>query len=196
MNGIENIIGRIDADGQAAADAILYEAQKQAKAIADQWDQRAQKEAADVLRRGEQAAAERSARLESVAEMEGRKLILGAKQEMISKAFDEALKQLLNLPQAEKTDLLSSLCARASVTGSEEVIFSAADRDAVGEQVVAKANQLLKGGKLTLSAETRPIQGGVVLRSGGVEVNCAFDTLVRLVRPELERQVAGVLFGE
>ncbi len=196
MNGIENIIGRIDADGQAAADAILYEAQTQAKAIADQWDQRAQKEAADVLRRGEQAAAERSARLESVAEMEGRKLILGAKQEMISKAFDEALKQLLNLPQAEKTDLLASLCAKASVTGSEEVILSDADRGAVGEQVVAKANQLLKGGKLTLSAETRPIQGGVVLRSGGVEVNCAFDTLVRLVRPELERQVAGVLFGE
>jgi len=196
MNGIENIIQRIDADGQAAADAILYEAQKQAKAITEGWDQRAKKEAADVLRRGEQSAAERRARLESAAEMEGRKLILTAKQEMISKAFDEALKQLLALPQAEKTDLLSSLCAKASVTGAEEVILSPADREAIGEAVVAKANQLLKGGKLTLSAETRPIQGGAVLRSGGVEVNCAFDTLIRLVRPQLERQVAGVLFDE
>jgi len=195
MNGIENIIGRIDADGQAAADAILYEAQKQAKAITDQWDQRAKKEAAEVLHRGEQAAAERGARLESVAEMEGRKLILAAKQEMIAKAFDEALKQLVALPQAEKTELLASLCVQASVSGGEEVILTPADREAIGEAVVAKANQLLKGGKLTLSAETRPITGGVVLRSGGVEVNCAFDTLVRLVRPELERQVAGVLFG-
>lgn len=196
MNGIENIIGRIDADGQAAADAILYEAQKQAKAITESWDQRAKKGSAEVLRRGEQAAAERRARLESAAEMEGRKLILGAKQEMISRAFDEALDQLLALPQAEMIGLLSSLCAKAAVTGSEEVILSAADRGSIGEAVVAKANQLLKGGSLTLSAETRPIRGGVVLRSGGVEVNCAFDTLVRLVRPQLERQVAGVLFDE
>ncbi len=195
MNGIENIIGRIDADGQAAADDILYEAQKQAKAIADQWKQRAQKEAADILHRGEQSAAERGARLESVAEMEGRKLILGAKQEMIAKAFDEALKQLLALPQAEKTELLASLCAQAAVSKDEEVILAPADRETVGQAVVDKANRLLEGGKLTLSAETRPIQGGVVLRSGGVEVNCAFDTLIRLVRPQLERQVAEVLFG-
>lgn len=195
MNGIENIIGRIDADGQAQADDILYEAQKQAKAITEQWKQRAEKESAEILRRGEQAAAERGARLESVAEMEGRKLILGAKQEMIARAFDEALKQLMELPRAEKTELLATLCAQAAVSRDEEVILAPADRETVGQAVVAKANQLLGGGKLTLSAETRPIQGGVVLRSGGVEVNCAFDTLIRLVRPQLERQVAGVLFG-
>ena len=197
MNGIENIVQRIIADGQAEADAILADAKLEADAILNQWEEKAQKETADILSRGEQTAAERAQRLESVAELEGRKLILKAKQETISLAFDEALKKLLALPQDKKVELLSALCAKAAVTGTEEVLFSPADRDTVGQNVVDKANELLAGkGKLTLSTETRPIQGGFVLRDQGVEVNCGFDTLVRLARPDLERQVAALLFDE
>ena len=197
MNGIENIVQRIIADGQAEADAILADAKLQADAILADWEEKAQKESADILSRGEQAAAERAARLESVAELEGRKLILQAKQETISLAFDEALKKLLALPQEKKVEVLSALCAKAAVTGTEEVLFSPADRDTVGKAVVDKANSLLAGkGKLTLSSDIRPLQGGFVLRDQGVEVNCGFDTLVRLARPDLERQVAGILFDE
>ena len=197
MNGIENIIQRIQADGKAEADAILADAKLEADAILADWEEKAQKESADILSRGEQSAAERAARLESVAELEGRKLILQAKQETISLAFDEALKKLLALPQDKKVDLLAALCAKAAVTGKEEVLFSPADRDTVGKAVVDKANRLLAGkGGLTLSNETRPIQGGALLRDQGVEVNCGFDTLVRLARPDLERQVAQILFEE
>ena len=197
MNGIENIVQRIVADGKAEADAILADAKLKADAILAEWEEKAQKETSDILSRGAQTAAERAARLESVAELEGRKLILQAKQETISLAFDEALKKLLALPQDKKVELLAALCAKAAVTGTEEVIFSAEDRDKVGKAVVEKANSLLAGkGKLTLSNDTRPIQGGFVLRDQGVEVNCGFDTLVRLARPDLERQVATLLFEE
>ena len=49
-------------------------------------------------------------------------------------------------------------------------------------------------GMLTLSEETRPMKGGFVLVDDDVEVNCAFETLVRLQREKLERDVARVLF--
>ena len=63
--------------------------------------------------------------------------------------------------------------------------------------MVTAGSALLAGtGMLTLAEETRPIQGGFILAADGVEVNCAFETLVRLSRPELERQVAQILFGE
>ena len=48
--------------------------------------------------------------------------------------------------------------------------------------------------QLTLSQETRPIQGGFILKDGNVEVNCTFETLVRLQRGEMDREVAKVLF--
>ena len=54
---------------------------------------------------------------------------------------------------------------------------------AYGEQVTAAANQKLgKNGKLTLAAETRPIQGGVILKQGDIEVNCSLETQVRMMK--------------
>ena len=44
--------------------------------------------------------------------------------------------------------------------------------------------------------ETLPIQGGFILRSGNVEVNCTFDTLVRLQKAETAGAVAKKLFPE
>ena len=62
-------------------------------------------------------------------------------------------------------------------------------------KVVAGVSALAQGtALLTLADEIRPIRGGLILRDDDVEVNCAFETLVRLQRGELERQVAAILF--
>jgi V/A-type H+-transporting ATPase subunit E len=65
----------------------------------------------------------------------------------------------------------------------------------VGKAVVVAANEKLGGdAMLTLAEETRPMDGGFILSSGQTEVNCTFDTLIRLQRSELAGQVAKVLF--
>ena len=91
--------------------------------------------------------------------------------------------------------LLADLAVEASATGSEKLIFSQADRARLGKAVVVAANEKLGAkGNLTLSEETRPMEGGFVLSDGAVEVNCTFATLIRLQRGTLAGQVAGVLF--
>ena len=63
-------------------------------------------------------------------------------------------------------------------------------------KVVTGANALLQGtAMLTLSADTAEIEGGLILRDGQVEVNCAFETQLRLLRESLSGQVAQILFG-
>lgn len=196
MNGIEKITARIAADAQAEADALLAEAKAQAEAISRQWAEQAEGEAGAILARGERAAAERVERLESVAHLEGRKRILAAKQEMLDAAFDKAMEQLAALPQEDYVNLLAKLAATAALTGQERLILSPADRTKVGKAVIAKANELLGNkGKLTLDEEARPIPGGLILTDGAVELNCAFDVLIRLKRPELERLAADTLFA-
>ena len=57
---------------------------------------------------------------------------------------------------------------------------------------------LAKAGKeahLTLSQQSRDFRGGVVLADGDVEVNCTFETLVRLARGSVSGEVAKVLFA-
>lgn len=61
-------------------------------------------------------------------------------------------------------------------------------------KVVNSTTAMVTGtGMLTLSEETRPMKGGFVLVDGDVEVNCAFETLVRLQREKLEKEVDQVL---
>ena len=62
-------------------------------------------------------------------------------------------------------------------------------------KVVNSTTAMVTGtGMLTLSEETRNIKGGFIMVDGDVEINCAFETLVRLQREKLEKEVARVLF--
>ena len=124
--------------------------------------------------------------------MDARKTILAAKQELVEEAYGKALDQLCALSGQEKIGLLAGLLVRASSSGTEEAVFSAAD-SADGAKAVEKANAA-SGKKLTASKDTAPIRGGFILRDKNVEVNCAFETLVRLQKAETAGAVAKILF--
>ena len=194
MDGIEKITGRIAGDASQEIAAIQAEARRQADEIAGRYEAQARRESEDILARGRRAAGERVERLASVAQLDARKLELAAKQEMLSKAYDLALEKLVNLPDKEYVNLLADLAVKASSTGREAVIFSQKDRARYGKAVVTQANEKLGDGHLTMSEQSRPIQGGLILSDGDVEVNCTFETLVRLQRGEMDREVAKVLF--
>ena len=192
MNGLERITSRIEAEAKSEIDGILDAGEAETRRIVDSWRERIDAETRALAEKNEKAAAEREERLKSAAEMDARKTILQAKQEMVDEAYAFALDKLCKLPEDEKTALLSDLLVRASSTGSEEAIFSEADR-AAGAKAVEKANAA-SGKHIALSKETAPIRGGFILRDQNVEVNCAFETLVRLQKAETAGAVAKILF--
>ena len=194
MNGIEKITARIAEDSKAENDALLAQARAQAAEITAKYQAEAKAAADEILEHGRKSAEARARHLDSTAQMECRKAVLAAKQDVIEEAFQAAHKKLLDLPQAEYVAFLAGLAAKASVSGKEKLIFSADDRAQVGKDVVAAANKKLAAGGLTLAEETRPMDGGFILSDGAVEVNCTFDTLIRLQRGALAGEVAKALF--
>lgn len=227
MKGIEKITARIEQDANADIAAQMKAAEEKAAAIRSQYEAQAREETAKAAESAEKAALQLVERAESAARMDAKKLILSAKQECIDKAFAQAAKGLITLPEEEYVDLLARIAARSAQTGREEVLLNQRDRDAVGAKVVSRANQILaksvapnlpqelkssKAGKiidkvvtganavlqgtamLTLAQETRDITGGLILRDGNVEINCAFETQLRLLREEMAADVAKVLF--
>ena len=97
----------------------------------------------------------------------------------------------------------AQVVAKANAMLAEAVAPGAAGKAAkaggkAGEilsKVVTGANALIQGtAMLTLSQETRDMAGGLTLRDGNVEVNCAFETQLRVLREEMAAQVAGILF--
>lgn len=197
MNGIDKITQRIDSDTEKEIDGILSAAKAEAASIAEKYQAQAKKEAADLAVRNEKTAAEREERLVSVSQMEARKVTLAAKQDMVEEAFRLALHKLCNLPDDAYINTVAKLLIEAAPNGSGEVIFAKAEHDRIGQKAVDEANRLLQNqGNLTLSDETRPIEGGFILANDRVEVNCTFETLVRLQKGEIAGEVAKRLFPE
>ena len=200
MNGIEKIIARVDGAAQEQIDCLTAQAQSRAAEIAADYDARAGEETRAILTRGRAAADDRAERLAGAARLEARKMTLAARREMVDAAFDRAQARLLALPREEYIDLLANLAFKAADTGREQVILNPEDRERVGEAAVAAANgKLAAAGReaaLTLAEETRPLEGGLVLSGGRVEVNCSLSALLRQQRSQLTGQVAELLFAE
>ena len=194
MNGIEKITQRIASEAQAEIDRILGDARDEADRIAESYRAQADGEAAELNARNEKNAAEREERLVSAAQMEARKVLLAAKQEMVEKAYIQALDKLCAMPEEQYVAVLAGLLVKASSNGKEEAVFSKEDRERVGTAAVAKANEL-SGKQLRLSEETQPIRGGFILKDKNVEVNCTFETLVRLQKAETAGAVVKKLFA-
>ena len=195
MEGINKITARIIEDAEREIALMQQENEDKINTITAEAESAAEQESLELLARGRRAAEERRERLSSSAAVECRKLELAAKQEVLEQAFQLALDDLCALPAEQYQQLLVALLKKASTTGREQVIFSPKDRQALGRQTVDTANAAMSA-HLTLSEQTRPIRGGFILADGDVELNCAFETLVRLQREKLEKAAVQILFPE
>ena len=193
MNGIDKVAARIVSDAQQEASALKAEAEARAAELKDAADWHANELRETLRSEGEAAAEKQYELLVASAETEARKDTLQVKQELISRAFDMAVDYLRTMDGGQYVKLLSSLALQASETGAEEIILNPEDRDKYGEAIVAEVQKA--GKQLSLSKETRPIVGGLILSQGRIEVNCALDTLAAQRRSELSGEAARLLFG-
>lgn len=193
MNGLEKITERIRAEGEAEIAAIRNQGTAHAEEISASFRQQALEIERQAAAERAEAAQQRRERLQSAAAMEGRQAQLKCKQECIDEAFRQAGDVLRALPEQDYIALLARLAA-SNGDGTEEIVLSAADRARVGAAVTAMANDLKPGAGFVLSDETRELAGGLILKKGRVERNCAFDTQLHLLRQEMASQIAGILF--
>ena len=195
MKGTEKIIAHIRADAKSQADAVLAKAEEQAAQIRADYDKQAAQVYADKVRAGTKACQDQMDSVQRIANMEAKKTLLAVKQEMVTKSFEKAQALLTALPEEKYVAFLAALAAKASVTGDEEIVLNARDREAVGEAVVKAANEKLGGGKLTLSDRSGEFAGGLILSRGNVEANCTAELLVELCRGEMSAEIADMLFA-
>mgnify|MGYP003192207116 CR=1 FL=1 len=171
MNGLEKIVARMEADTQAACDALAASAAENAAAILRDCQAQADAAAQDSAQRAAAQAAAHLEHLNGSSQLACRQRVLAAKQQLIDEAFARTAQALTALPQAEYVDLLASLAAE---NGSGD----------------AKK----PGAAFRLSEETRDTGGGLVLRRGRVELNCSFTEKLRQLRQEESSAVAQLLF--
>jgi V/A-type H+-transporting ATPase subunit E len=191
---------KIIGDAEAEAGRILKEGADEAKAVLDRAREEAGSITSDFKARAQAEAKEYVRRQVSLRELEARKAVLTEKGKMIDQVFEEALDELRRRDRETGHSLTRDLLLKAVEVGDEEIMVSPEDREAISSAFLKALNKELtatgRRGEVTLSEETRNIRGGFVLRRGRAEINATFETLLLMLRDDVETEVAELLFGK
>ncbi|MDR1439363.1 MAG: hypothetical protein LBJ10_04940 [Clostridiales bacterium] len=197
MAGADKIKEKILADARRQADGNADAARRDAEIIVHKARDEARRRGEGLLAKADKEAAARERRLVSVAELEGRKAKLATKQGLIDELFAKSIEKLNKLPDAQYERLLVGMIA-LSAAGDEEVILSPKDAGRVSAGFIGAANKALaakgKPAALVISKDSRDIDGGFVLRSGDVEVNNSFASIVKFQKDSLDALAVKMLF--
>ncbi len=191
---IDKITARIQADARSQADQILAEAKEQSDRIVKEAEDRAAAMEQDAEKKG---AAEREKVIrqrEAVADIDSRKMILEAKQEIISRAFDQAAAKILSKPAGERADFYASIVESSGIRQGE-ILLDSSEREELGEVLLAKLAEKIPGSAFVLSEEQRPFRGGLLVKDGNVYFNGTLESFAAQAREDLAAEAAAKLFG-
>lgn len=186
MNDGKIIIDKILEEAEKETQVILREGKKEADAIIKAAEDKALKEKESFRKRAEAEARKVHAKEVSGAEMEAKKAVLAEKQNILAEVIEEAKKRLENLPDAEYIKVISGMLDRLDTNEGKEIIVSAKDRERLQSAIEEKG--------LTLSGETREIDGGFIVRNGDIEYNYTFDSIIMVDKEEIQLIAAKILF--
>lgn len=195
MTGAEKIIEKILADARTDVQNTERELEERRAALEAQYEARAQQDGEKILEDARQDAQEGRRRQLSMAQLEGRKAILAVKQELIAQAWEGALQALCALPVEEYRALIGKMLLETATEGEHELLIAQTDAERLGQVFLDEyAEPLAAKGATVRAGGFAPIRGGFILRTGGMEINCALETLMRMARGKYDAQVAEILF--
>ena len=197
MTGLEKMKSQILDEANRSAGEILEQAKKEADAVMAEARKNAEAECQRISEKSEADAESLKGRAESSCDLQKRKAVLKAKQEAISEILKCAYKKMLASDTETYFDIIRKMLNKYVLPEEGEICFSSDDKkrmpDGFEKEIAAIA--AAKGGKLIVSKEERNIQGGFVLRYGGIEENCTFKAMFDSRRGELSDKVHALLFS-
>jgi V/A-type H+-transporting ATPase subunit E len=196
----DKITERILEDANNKAKEIRGDAKVNAEETLTKAEDEAEREKSKILGEAESKGLEENKRILALTRLEARNSVLAEKQRLVEAVFEEATKRLLSLPDDEYQKFIKNMLLKTAIKGSEEVIIDPADKNRIDSRFLAEVNQALrkagKKGELRLADETRAIQGGFVLRSGGIEMNSSLEALVGSMKEAMSMEVLQTLLGD
>jgi len=195
--GAEKLIEKIEQDAQRDAEKIWQDAEEKKHDMRQTLMREIAGRKAEIEKMADDAAREKKKRMAAVYDLEHRKLLLSAKQEMMQKAKDLAMEKLSALDDKSYVALMKNKLMACAASGEGSIAVSATEKR-LNDGFLADVNAALKSsvgkGDLRFADETADITGGFIYRNGGLEINLSFAALLSEAWQEAETEVASVLF--
>ena len=197
MSNLNNLTSKILNDAEEKKKYILADAEAQKDKIISKKTNRAEADKEEIITKANIEAEVKKATIISNAKLSVRNDMLRAKQDVISKVFNEAIDKLQNLSNGDYKDYVISTLDSLELEGTEVIIINEKDKDIFSNEFLEALNKELeskgKKGSITLNMEGK-FNGGFILDRNGIQINNTFEALINSLRGELEFEVNKVLF--
>lgn len=195
MTGLDTIIKEIMDEAQQEAEAMKTKAKTQADGILEKARAAAAAGSDKVLAGAAATVADVEYSRDSARALQRRQRTLETKQALLNETLEKALQELYGLPADTYFELCIRLAVRSAETGEGQMLLNAADKARLPADFERRLSAALPAGRtITLSDQTRPIDGGFVLKYGDVEENCSFRAVFDARAEELGDKVRSILF--
>lgn len=196
MTGLEKIIAAIQREAQAEAQAVIDQANAEALCIRSEEKAKSDALCAEIEASAERQAAEIERASASAANLRRRRRLLEAKQEILSQTLEQALERLYGLPDEEYFSLLVRMASACAEPEKGGLLFCGRDLRRCPQDFAQRLDQALpEGAALAVCDETRPIDGGFILKYGEIEHNCSFRAIFDARREEMTDRMRDILFS-
>ena len=202
-SGTSKIVESIMSVAQEKADGIIQDANAEVSQINAKAEKTAEAEKTKILENGKKQSDMRYQQIISEAKMNARRAELGAKEEVIDAAFNQAigeLKEKASSGDDEYEDSLSKMIKEAAdeIGGNDLILqLNEADTQAFKKDLSSQGSDSfeLEGIKFTLGEPIDAI-GGAVLKTanGDIEVNNTIEARLERFKSILRSEVAEILF--
>ncbi len=193
----EQVVEKILADAKAEADKIKKEAEEKEAAeqakLTEQLDE--YKKQTELL--AKKAGEDEKSHILAAARMDVAKEYLAEKRKILDEVFEQARRQLQNLPDEEYRALIKKLLLDTLETGDEEVVIDT-NENRIDHKFIKEVNRELGPGfkgNLRLSDQRQDLGVGFILKRGKIKTNVSLEVLLDQARKELEIELAKELFA-
>ena len=199
-SGTDKIVSSIMSEAQGKADVIIQDANAEVSAIQAKAEKTAEIEKTKILENGKKQSEMRYQQIISEAKMNARRAKLGAKEEVIEAAFNQATGELKEKAAEGNNDYKDSLSKMikeaADEIGGDDLIIqlNEADTNAFKQELSSDTFEL-EGIKFQLGEPIKTIGGAILKTSNGdIEVNNTIEARLERYKSILRSEVANVLF--
>ena len=196
MASLDKILEDIRSESAQAVASVMDAAQAQRDRALAEASREADARTGKILARAKDQADDLIARADSAAQLQRRRMILETKQDLIASVIGQAKQAILDLPDSDYFELILKLISSNALPRDGEVCFSRKDFSRLPKDFAAKLVAALpEGAKLNVSRDEAQIDGGFILKYGGVEQNLSIGEIFEEKKDRMTDIAGKILFS-
>jgi V/A-type H+-transporting ATPase subunit E len=194
---IDKITDKIIQDANLQAESILKEAQQKVDEILNAAQKDAQIESQKILDKAHSDVQTKKDMALIKMQMQSRQHILEAKRQMLDLVFEDAGKRFRSIEKNTICVFYKNMLLKSIVTGDEDICISECEKEKLGDAFWNDVSVVLKEKGIKFNPNIiidNSIGQGFQVKGKRSFIDCRTDTIIRLIKEEIEPEVAKVLF--